>query len=553
MPHWNSPPPAPCAVRRFPFRAGSVGASVRRAAAVSGALGVWAVAAYATVHQGNGIKIGEVSAGAATIWTRLTTTPEANWGGAAFLPPTVDGRRDGLAEATEVARQSGGSAALAQAAAKATKAGSAVTQAQLRDIALQADRRSQLPPGRTLAEMHGALPGAPGTVRAVLEPADGGRKVETAWEPVDPRRDHTRQLAVTGLQPGTRYTVRVESRDARGTPGAAVAGEFRTAPARTTAANVTFAVVTCGDYPRRDDPVNGHRIYATLDRLRPDFLVHTGDVEYYDKPDPWATSAELARFKWNRLYALPFQRTFHNRTPSYFTYDDHDILRNDCWPGQTFGALTWDEGVGIFAEQTPSSPLPYRTFRYGKNLQIWIVEGRQYRSPNRAPDGPDKTILGAAQKAWLFRTIAESDATFKVLLSPTPVVGPDRGNKNDNHANAGFRHEGEELRRFLGRHRNLVVACGDRHWQYFSDDPDSGVREFGCGPSSDVHAGGYEPQPGDERVQKFFRLQGGFLTVTAETAGGADRLALRHHAVDGAVVHEAVLDPSGALRTQRRN
>ena len=34
-------------------------------------------AAFATVHQGNGIKIGEVTAESAVIWTRLTTAPEA--------------------------------------------------------------------------------------------------------------------------------------------------------------------------------------------------------------------------------------------------------------------------------------------------------------------------------------------------------------------------------------------------------------------------------------------------------------------------------------------
>ncbi len=30
----------------------------------------------------------------------------------------------------------------------------------------------------------------------------------------------------------------------------------------------------------------------------PDFLVHTGDVEYYDKPAPYALTEELMRFKW---------------------------------------------------------------------------------------------------------------------------------------------------------------------------------------------------------------------------------------------------------------
>lgn len=505
--------------------------------------------ASATVHQGNGIKIGEVTADSAVIWTRLTVTPEANWTGTPFLPPSLDGNRsDALLRANEVARASGGSEAQARAQKADASRAAPMSQAQLREVVLKADWRSQIPPGRTLADMHGTLPGAAGSVRVTLTPATGGPGIATPWTAADPQRDHTRQFTLGSLRAGTAYRVLAESRDPAGRPGAVVEGGFRTPPAASVAAPVTFAVITCGDYPRRDDPANGHRVFDTLRRLRLDFAVHTGDVEYFDKPDPWATSAELARVKWNRLFALPYPRAFHNQTPVYYTNDDHDVLRNDCWPGQTYGALTWEQGIGIFAEQTPSSPLPYRTFRHGRDLQIWVIEGRRFRSPNNSPDGPAKTILGAEQKAWLFRTIAASDATFKVLLTPTPIVGPDRGNKNDNHANTGFKHEGDELRQFLGRHRNLVVACGDRHWQYFSNDPVSGIREFGCGPLSDVHAGGYTPAPGDEAVQKFFRLKGGFLTIAAAPgANGDPRLTMRHHTVEGVVVHEAVLDRSGAI------
>jgi alkaline phosphatase D len=508
-----------------------------------------AASAFAAVYLGNGIKMGEVTAESVVIWTRLTAAPEANWSGTPFIPPSIDGARsEALQTATAVAKESGGSEALARAEKAAAQKTGRITQAQLREIVLKADWRSQLPADRTLSEMHGTLPGAAGAVRVVLTPEAAGSPVETPWAAVDPQRDFTGQFTVGSLRPSTAYRVRVESRDEKGGAGASVDGAFRTAPMATAARPVTFGVITCGDYPRRDDPAKGHRVYDTLHRMRLDFVVHTGDVEYYDKPDPWATSPELARVKWNRLFALPFQRTFHNYTAAYFTNDDHDVLKNDCWPGQNYGALTFDEGIAIFAEQTPSSPLPYRTFRHGRDVQIWVIEGRRYRSANQLPDGPGKTILGAEQKAWLFRTIAESDATFKVLLTPTPIVGPDRGNKNDNHANNGFKYEGDELRAFLGRHKNLIVACGDRHWQYFSVDPSSGTREFGCGPMSDVHAGGYSPQPGDDAVQKFFRLKGGFLTVATDPGAlGGPRLRVRHHAVDGKVEHEVTVGADGKI------
>lgn len=60
----------------------------------------------------------------------------------------------------------------------------------------------------------------------------------------------------------------------------------------------------------------------------------------------------------------------------------------------------------------------YRTVRWGKDLQIWMVEGRDFRSPNTMEDGPEKTIWGAEQMAWFKRTVQASDATFRVLTHP---------------------------------------------------------------------------------------------------------------------------------------
>jgi phosphodiesterase/alkaline phosphatase D-like protein len=122
------------------------------------------------------------------------------------------------------------------------------------------------------------------------------------------------------------------------------------------------------------------------------------------------------------------------------------------------------------------SELGYRTFRWDA-IFIWFTDGRDFRSPNKMPDGPDKTIWGGEQKAWFKRTVQESDATWKVLISPTPLVGPDRPNKNDNHSNSGFAHEGNEIRQWLKDYvpDNFFVVCGDRHWQYHSVHPQSGL------------------------------------------------------------------------------
>ena len=108
--------------------------------------------------------------------------------------------------------------------------------------------------------------------------------------------------------------------------------------------------------------------------LQPDFYVHTGDIEYMDKPTPYALTEALMRFKWNRLFSLPFQRDFFARHTSYFMKDDHDVGFDDSYPGRDYGAVSFERGLEIFdTEQFPVHPKHYKTIRWGKDLQIWIV------------------------------------------------------------------------------------------------------------------------------------------------------------------------------------
>ena len=130
--------------------------------------------------------------------------------------------------------------------------------------------------------------------------------------------------------------------------------------------------------------------------------------------------------------------------------------------------------------------------------------------------------------------MGESTATWKVLISPTPLVGPERKGKNDNHSNAGFAHEGDEIRGWLQENvpDSFFVVCGDRHWQYHSVHPRTGLNEFSVGAASDEHAGG---TPGENKdYHRFHRVKGGFLSV-AVTARG---IAFRHHDIRGRVVYD---------------
>ena len=407
---------------------------------------------------------------------------------------------------------------------------------------------AQLPADAVLDDMFGACPGHKGEVRLTYFPEMQRRALkQTKWKSTVAANDFTAQWALTDLKPGTRYAAIIEARiPGTQTPNAVIRGRFETAPAKTSKKSIQFCMTTCHDFIRRDDGLRGHRIYPAMAKLDPDFVVHAGDIEYYDKPDPWAMTLELMRFKWGRIFALPSNRQFYQNTTTYFLKDDHDTLKNDCSPGETYGSVSFEQGVKLFnEEQFPSRNPRYQTVRWGKDLQVWFLEGRDFRSPNNLPDGPEKSILGDEQKTWLFETLGASEAKFKLVFSPTPIVGPDRDNKKDNHANSIFAHEGKELRERLAAHENLIVLCGDRHWQYASCDEDSNLWEFGCGPGSAKHQLGWNPK--DNRpIHRFLRVAGGFLSGQVQYKGKESQLTLQHHKVDGEIVSEFKFPPEPA-------
>ncbi len=467
------------------------------------------------VHMANGVKVGEVTGTSAIIWVRLTSRADYKTDGIEFQLPSLVETPDGDKVDPAIASPEDGYC-------------------------------RQIPNGARLEDMQSAVPGTSGQVRLrYWAEGDSTNATTVDWISVDDSRDFTRQYHLDSLQPGTRYEFVVEGRaSADADISATVQDSFRTAPAIDDSdTEVTFTVVTGQNWRTRDDE-RGQKIYPVMGSLNPSFFVHTGDIVYYDSTNPWATHIDLARFKWNRTYSQPFVRDFHNRVPSYFIKDDHDSWQNDCWPTQAnnrMGQFTWEQGRRVFLEQVPMGDRTYRTIRWGKHLQVWLVEGRDYRSPNDAPDGPEKTIWGSEQNSWFRKTVTESDATYRVLISPTPVLGPDhlwKEGKIDNHVASGRTWEGSRLREFISSQNNMYIVCGDRHWQYVSVDTESGLREYSCGPTTDRHA--TKLLNDDHRLLRYLGERGGFLAVTVSEKDGVPSIAFRHYDVNGNVVNEDI-------------
>jgi alkaline phosphatase D len=370
----------------------------------------------------------------------------------------------------------------------------------------------------------------------------------TEWIQAKAGYDYIVKIKVSGLARGTRHFYRpiygLDTLDVE----IGNAGTFRTNDPDGRLP-VKLAVVTGMNYNKfhneknaytGDDKDQGYPALDAIQGVKPTFLVGTGDNVYYDHPrEPAAQTRVELRQKWHEQFVQPRFVSLVADVPTYWEKDDHDHRYNDSdregdrLPGHALG-------VEIFREQVPvvdpqdTSAVTYRTHRLSKHLQIWLPEGRDYRSGNKTEDGPDKTMWGAEQLAWFKRTLLASDATFKILVSPTPMVGPDDAYKTDNHVNhKGFRSEGDAIYAWLGENdflsKNFYMVCGDRHWQYHSVHP-TGFEEFSTGALIDANArkgrmpGDLKSTDPDAKIKQLYTYDeptGGFLLVTvAETEDG---------------------------------
>jgi alkaline phosphatase D len=368
----------------------------------------------------------------------------------------------------------------------------------------------------------------------------------TEWFKAIPENDYIIKTKLRNLKSGTKYYYRLWFGKHSGSVEKGRTCSFKTLQGNKGSDTVSFVVTTGMNYDKfyfgkdgngkkkyvgKDKPLGFPALESIL-KLKPDYFIGTGDNVYYDfartYKKPAKTPAEL-RKKWHEQFVKKRFVDLFATTATYWEKDDHDYRANDFDPYNK-GEPSHELGIKMFLEQVPvvdlkePKPKTYRTRRVNRHLQLWFVEGRDYRSSNTMQDGPDKTIWGKEQLVWLKRTLLESDATFKILVSPTPMVGPDRNSKIDNHANLnGFRHEGDSFFDWLAENgfpkKHFYILCGDRHWQYHAKHP-VGIEEFSCGALVDANSmlGNYPGQKGstdpEGKVRQYYSQtepSGGFL------------------------------------------
>jgi len=357
---------------------------------------------------------------------------------------------------------------------------------------------------------NGDLPGKGGVAYFEWsETPDFAVPTRSKWSEPRAANDFIIRTQISKLKPGTRYYYRLVFGEVR---EAVQTGPTRTFKTLATSGKVSFCMGSCMNYhafmhgksngggpitATDEDKRLGYPSFSAMAALKPDFFIGTGDIVYYDHPaKPAAQTLPELRKKWHEQFRFPRMIEFFAHIPAYWSKDDHDFRFNDADLGSIQKLPAPKTGIEVFREQMPvftsgdrETPM-YRTHRVHQHLQLWFMEGRDYRSPNKQPDGPEKSIWGREQREWLQRTLKASDATWKVIITPTPMVGPDRNSKTDNHTNlAGFKHEADSFFQWLRDNdlKNVMTFCGDRHWQYHSIHP-LGVEEFSVGALNDENA-----------------------------------------------------------------
>lgn len=324
---------------------------------------------------------------------------------------------------------------------------------------------------------------------------------------VSPAAHLTGKLRLADLASASRYRYTVSQ-------GAAeVQGEFVTAPAPGVAAPVRFA--WSGDLGSRAQCrhiPDGYPIFRALAQFKVDFFVFAGDTIYADHTCGGADRVPGYDFMARRLPDFWAKHRYNREDPGvqayfralsvYAIWDDHEVRNDFSGPGDVLMPV----GRKAFLDYFPILPPAdepgrlYRRFPWGRLLELFILDTRQYRSANSEPDGPGKTMLGATQKRWLIESVTASTATWKVVVSSVPLSVPTGGKAHDSWSNAnilgvpeenatGFAVERDSvLRAFRDRGvRNLVFLAADVHHAELirhHPTPEWSFHEFIAGPLS---------------------------------------------------------------------
>jgi alkaline phosphatase D len=288
-------------------------------------------------------------------------------------------------------------------------------------------------------------------------------------------------------------------------------GAFVTAPTVRANATVRFAFTGDADATPGGNgkpAFNAFQVYGRMAAELNDFNINLGDTIYSDSELAGAKPAVTVAERWEKYklgLALPDLRRLRAVTGLYSHWDDHEFV-NDFSVVER-GEAVYRAGVEAFTDYAPVTYTArnglYRTFRWGKNLELFFLDERSFRSakasaghacdvggaPDLAPtappatraafatlipsfrqpvpagcltaiDDPARTMLGERQHTTFIRAIRASTARWKVVVNETPIqqlyqLPYDRWE--------GYAAERSQLLADLAGTKNVVFLTTDLH------------------------------------------------------------------------------------------
>ena len=336
----------------------------------------------------------------------------------------------------------------------------------------------------------------------VASDPDFRRIVQRGHTRVGPEEAHTVHAEVRGLKPARDYWYRFESKKE-----ISPVGRLRTAPKYGKVADrLDFAYVSCQNYT--------WGLYSAFDDLAKqedvELVVHLGDY-IYEGPGlipgprvhaPAGTLMTLADYRTRHAQHktdLSLQAA-HQAFPWVMTWDDHEFWNNyadlDLDPNEPIETVAQRRAAAYLA-YWEHSPLPrsrkpvgqdmpmYRRSTWGDLALFHVLDTRQHRSDQivncnpaqRLPTGycpavmdPERAILGAEQREWLFEGLGNSTARWNVLANQVRFAPLDetaslevRSFGIDNWD--GYVADRQRVLDFMKEHTpaNPIVITGDAH------------------------------------------------------------------------------------------
>lgn len=230
---------------------------------------------------------------------------------------------------------------------------------------------------------------------------------------------------------------------------------FKTAPEEGTPGRVRFAFGSCFGYHTYESAPGWADIGT---RTNIDIFLQLGDNHYANSSDP---EKQRAAYLGQRITGG--FNDFAPRVANYGIWDDHDFgpdNSDSTLPGKELALKTFKEHWGNPSYGEDGNKGIYFTFTRGQ-VEFFMLDGRYHRTPNKATNDPNRTMLGKRQLEWLKESLLRSKAKVKVL-----AAGSEWQSNSTEDCWSNFKKERDEIFDFIDKNKieGVILISGDRHF-----------------------------------------------------------------------------------------